>query len=416
MIRRNGIDALVPDRRHGFHTGHGLQGKGIFRPGLGFVRKGRERQRQVQGRTDPVELPVKFDGLAIFEIEDMDPDGLRPFFFVFPFQGLDGARLPAFSSQIQLFGIQHFPCTPEYGHDGPFGSIRRTHAYPDLLPFPDLGLPGQEEPPHRCIQRLVLRSDLQDPAALVIADLLVRYLRRHLQVIQSGGGQHQVHDGPGFYGSGGHGLARSILKGIGYRHRDLVPFGVAGGHFDPDRIGIHQIAGDAVSIPEGTARTENPFLPLVRRNELAVGRIQHVQGHLHLVGHPHAGFKVQGLPCRIHHLDRHGMVAGLLRGEQHGETAVGRRLHRLLGDDFPIAQDLRRHGRTGQRMAGIGLDLAADQRFLAGKEQPVGGVKVQGEGRQDEFVDPERPRTDLVLSMENMQGEIAVPLALGKGK
>ena len=116
------------------------------------------------------------------------------------------------------------------------------------------------------------------------------------------------------------------------------------------------------------------------------------------------------------HLDRHGMVAGLLRGEQHGETAVGRRLHRLLGDDFPIAQDLRRHGRTGQRMAGIGLDLAADQRFLAGKEQPVGGVKVQREGRQDEFIDPERPRTDLLLSMENVQGEIAAPLALGKGK
>ena len=192
-VRGNGIHTLVPDRCHRLDAGGGLQGKGQFRPGLGLVREGGESQRQVQGRANPMEFVVIFNGLAVFEIENVQAYRLRPVRRIIPFQGGQRTGLASFAGQGKHPAVKHFPIGAEHRDDDPFGAVRAAHPHPDLLTVVDFGGFRQEDPAHRRIQHGIFRPDLEDPAGLLVAKFLFRNRCRHFQIIDRAGRQRQFH-------------------------------------------------------------------------------------------------------------------------------------------------------------------------------------------------------------------------------
>ena len=403
------IQALVIDGRHGFDTGPGFQAEGVLRTGHRPVGERREGQGQVQGRADPVELVVVFDRLPIFEIEDLHAYRFRPGGVISPFQGLHGAFLPHLTGEMDLARRQDFAGAAEYRRHGPLFSVRRSHADTDLPAGPDLLSLCQEKAAHRRIQHLVGGSDLEDAAAFVITDLLSGHLGRDLQVIQATLRQRDLHHRTRKHGSRVHDRTGPTLQGIRQGNRDGLALGVAGGEFHPQRISGHQITGGLLTVGPVTA-VVSALHRFIGRHETAVSGIQHIQVHPDLIRHIDGGREVQGLSRGIHHLDGYLVVSGLSGRETELERTIAVRLDRLLGDNFPITQDLRADLRPGQAVAGIGLDAAADLRLFSDQEQLVHRFEAKREGRKDEFIHPERAGTEQGLSLQHLQVEKAAPL------
>ena len=70
------VDALVPYRSQGLNPSGSLQGKGIFRAGVGVGGEARKLQRKVQARLFPAILPVEGPGLSVDEPEYLQPHGV----------------------------------------------------------------------------------------------------------------------------------------------------------------------------------------------------------------------------------------------------------------------------------------------------------------------------------------------------
>ena len=416
VIPRDGVDALVVDRRQGFDVRIGLEGEGIGCPRESLVHEAVELQRQRQAGTGAGILLVEGNGFPPFEIEDLKPYGVGILGLIVQVDTREGTFPGTLALQDDLPGLQHLTALAEEGDNGIFSPVGGTHRQMDLLSHRHVGRAGQEYAADRGVQDLPVRGQFQDEAFHLI--LHSPFGSAPLQGIEAVGKSAKI-QGDHFSGSRlpfpDDGI---VFREQFIRHRNVDPVPVAVVHLHPDagdffsrdvfRRGRTPAAAD---IPD---RTVQVFL--LQGHEFPFGGIFHRQGHGNVFAHIHAGAKLLHLAGRVGRGYPDAVPAGFLRLESEGEGAVRRGRNMLFQDHIPPMVHL--HGKVGagKGMAGIAFHLPAHDHLVPAQVKPVVGIEGEGKGRKDELVHAEIVGGEMLFSGSDLDVEIPVALTRRKGE
>ena len=408
MVPGDGIQALVPGRHQQLRVRTGLEAEAVLRPRVGLVLEAGALQGQGDLADGPAVLAVVAHGLAVQEIEDLQPDGVRIALLIMKGKVRDGA---VFHGNQAVF--QKFLAVAVEAQHGVGVTFCGAQTGGDVLPGGQGLRPAQKYAPDAFRQRLVLRPLQQDAGFLLGAEDLIPSFDGGgaLQRVQARRQplQRQLQHVTGQDGAVVHGLrVRGAQEAIGERKRHGAAYRIARRQLQDQFVLIHHVIDGPLIPVQGAVR-------FLLRREGSVGRILQVDAHLDFRTHIDAGFEALRLAGTVRH-DGLDFVAPLLGGEGGVEGVIGLNIKRLLLEDVAVTAHLDGDARPRQRMPGVGDQAAAHRDFISGEVELFIRVERHREVGQDEFVHAEVIACQQVLPFIDLQREIAVPEAFGQGE
>ena len=395
-VAGDGVDALVPYRGEGFHAGLGLELESIFSAGVGLVSEAGEGERQAELGLFAAELLPVGEGVAVGKPEDLEADSVGVSGLVVDFQ-------IGHAIGLQLLGVEDGAFVAEECDHGAGGA--GTVAEAGLHGAGDGFFAGQEHAVYAFGDSLVGRPQDKE-AHLGTAFGLVAGVGIGFDGVEACGNAVKGD----FEGLAG--LCGTLADA--FNHVIDVQGHLAAGVVANVQAEAENVLGHHCLLHAGL--TPAPSVHgLVLEGEFTVGLILHADadGKAFADGETAAFF--YGLAGGVDDLDGDVVPAGAGGGDKEFEGVVGTEdlafLPGLLvgtdGDFGPGASDV---------VAAEALDAASDGHLVAFEVELLVVLDGDFEGGKDELVNPEGFAADVLLALLDLNGEPAVPEALGDGE